>query len=449
MGRRIGLGLVLFVAVMLTACTRGGGGNGGVELPPLTPFSADLASQLESLADQAADARELDVNDEIEQGSLTRQQLQAYYFESTADITDEDLADFEAFNTAYRLLGMIGPDDDLVDIITTFYGGDTLGFYDPDENKMVLVADAPSELSALDESVLVHEYVHSSQDLRFDLNKLGELADQEEEDRANTEYRETIEALVEGDATFAEGLYVFNRDDEGGFDEFDNDPGSAAEGPPIPPAFQRYFSFPYQYGGDFVGYLYQQGGWDEVNRAWEDPPRTEEQIMHPSKYTQGEEAIALKSEDYSGDLGSGWREQTDALFGEFDVYNWLYANTNEDSASARAADGWGGGRIRLYSNDDAEGHVLLQISLFWDSSDEARDFYQLFGDVVRRIDDTPDVLDPSGQIVSWQSADQTGRAWIQNKSFSMVIATHGEDLPQALDVFEEPGQIAPSDVILP
>ena len=41
---------------------------------------------------------------------------------------------------------------------------------------------------------------------------------------------------------------------------------------------------PYIYGTLFVHALRRRGGWDAVNRAWDDPPTTSEQILHVDKW---------------------------------------------------------------------------------------------------------------------------------------------------------------------
>jgi hypothetical protein len=450
MGGHTRLLAVLVLALALAGCWFGGSGGSQIKLPPLTPFDDALAAQLRAIAVRAADVRELTVNEDIEQGTVTRDQLTAYYRQSATDISDDDKASLETINTAMRLLGMIGPDDDLLDIVTNYYGGQTLGFYDHEEKKMVLVRDAPTELSAGDEMVLAHEFVHSFQDGRFDLTKLRKRSDDEDSKRANTEYGDTIDALIEGDANYAAGLYVLDKFGASGFDEIANEPDTSPDqGPPVPPAIERYFSFPYDFGASFVRFLHDRGGWAEVDKAFADPPQTEEQIMHPDKYVQGEKAVDLVSADYSKDLGKGWSEEEDGVFGEYDVNNWVLTSLGDSRTASLAAAGWGGGRIRVYSNGKQPGHVLLELSLVWDDTDEARQFYAAFVDMVKRIDPTPGLPDPSAQIISWQSAQQAGQAWIQGKSFAMVVAAHPEDIAPALPVFQAPDHIASADDIIP
>ena len=445
---RVGALLVILTAA-LAGCRGGGGGGAEVELPPLRPFERELALVLGGIASDAATLRELDLNTDIQQGTLTREQLGDYYEEAEAQTRAEEEFDLEGFNTVLRLLGMIGPEDDLLDIVTNFQSTDVLGFYSPEDKKLVLVAGTASELSLLDEYVLAHEYVHSFQDRRFDLPELDERTEEDDDDDSSTEYGDTIDALVEGDAVLASSLYILREYGEGGFDQIaaESSAPEEIEGPEIPPAFQRYFSFPYDFGATFVRYLYDQGGWDEVDKAYDRPPSTEEQVLHPEKYVQREGAIALKAQDISEELGDGWSRQDSGVFGEYDVYNWLYSNTGDDFGSQLAAAGWGGGRIAVYTEEPDAGGVVLHVSLIWDGGSDAREFYDAFVNVVRGLDPNPAVLDASGQIVGWENGDQAGRAWAQRNSFRMVVATEASDLEAALTALNAPSEIARADYL--
>src|SRR5207248_1845820 len=46
--------------------------------------------------------------------------------------------------------------------------------------------------------------------------------------------------------------------------------------------------FPYQEGAAFVTQLYQNGGWNTVDAAFKNPPRSTEQVLHPAHYFSGD-----------------------------------------------------------------------------------------------------------------------------------------------------------------
>lgn len=424
-----------------------GGADEDVKLPELAPFDEELSLRLTAIALKASELRGLEVNEEIEQGTLTREQIEEHSRLSADKAREEDTEEMEALNAAFRLLRMIGPDDDLLEVFTSFQGS-VLGFYSPEDQKLVLVSGTDGPIPVRDELTLVHEYVHSFQDGRFDLEKLFERADEEEEDKANTEYGVTIDALIEGDVELAEDLYVEGLPPER-LEELYNPPASdGGDMPELPPAMERYLYFPYRYGAEFVSYLYDRGGWEEVDKAYEELPKTAEQILHPEKYVSGEDAVELAIRDLSDDLGEDWEQQMDVVFGEFDVYNWLLSTLEYGPIATIAAEGWGGGRIAVYSNDSDPDRVLVQMSLIWDDTEEALEFYTAFAGAVSTLDPEPTVPDVSGQIVAWQGEGQAGEAWIQRTSFNMVLASRASDADAAAQALDRPDRILETDYIL-
>ena len=443
--------LALLLSVLLVACAEGDEEE-SIPLPDLTAFDAALSEQLGEIAAAAAEVRGLEPHPAIEQGTLESEQLLDYYEQAATEARLRNDINYGALNTTYRLLHMIGPDDDLLDLSEEGAFA-ILGFYAPAEDRLVLIADSPEQLALDDEATLAHEYVHSFQDEAFDLVRLGERAEKEERDKANTEYGDTLRALIEGDATTAQFQYVEEKVGpeglrdwlSGGDEEADDEERDEEAGPE---AFARYGAFPYSYGSAFVRYLYDDGGWDAVNDAYDDPPKTEEQILHPEKYLAGEEPAAISLRDLSEDLGEGWLQEMDALFGEFDVYNWIRSTLDNEFQATSAAAGWGGGRIAVYANELQPERVLVHIALIWDDTQEAREFFTTFGDTVRLIDAEPEILDPSSQIVAWTAENEVGHAWISRQTFQMVIGVRAEDVETTKLVIEAPATIPEYGYIL-
>jgi hypothetical protein len=446
--------LLSIVALGLIACS--GSENQGVEIPTLTPFDDVLALRLAGIAVTASQVRGLGLHEGIEQGTLSGAQLLDYYREAATKARLQDDVNYDALNTTFRLLHMIGPEDSLLDL-SEEAAPSVLGFYAFTEDQLVLVSDTPDQLSLDDEATLAHEYVHSFQDKEFDLEKLLERVEKEEREKANTEYGDTLDALIEGDATVAQFQYVEQKVGPEGLREWlssvgggakDEESANGGDEASGPPAFARYAAFPYTYGSTFVRHLYDDGGWEAVNAAYENPPKTEEQVLHPEKYLKGEEPIAISLRDLSEDLGKGWRQEIDSVFGEFDVYNWLRSTLDNEFQATSAAAGWGGGRIAVYANDLEEDRVLVHLALMWDSKQETREFYSAFGDVLPLIDPEPTILDPSLQIVGWEAEDEIGRAWVDRVTFQMIVAVRQEDLETANRVVRAPDSIPESGYIL-
>ncbi|HEY6079483.1 MAG TPA: hypothetical protein VIW29_11800 [Polyangiaceae bacterium] len=133
------------------------------------------------------------------------------------------------------------------------------------------------------------------------------------------------------------------------------------------PPFQRErLVFPYQAGGSFVAQVHRAGGFALVNRLYEVPPATTEQILHPERYLAGELAVPVRAPR----TPAGWRWVQSGHVGELLVRAMLDV-CNERPASHLAAAGWGGDAFTVVRRGDQGG--LLFVSS-WDSPQDTDEF---------------------------------------------------------------------------
>ena len=145
---------------------------------------------------------------------------------------------------------------------------------------------------------------------------------------------------------------------------------------PPPALFQdevepAYFTmntfFAYVYGSSFVEFLYEDGGWTRVNRAYGFQPDTTEQILHPEKYQQGDPPIFLSHPDLTSVFGGDWELIRRDSLGEWESYLLLAYNDFpearrlEDEAQAAAA-GWGDDQYWVYY-DPTNNDVFLSVCM--------------------------------------------------------------------------------------
>jgi hypothetical protein len=144
--------------------------------------------------------------------------------------------------------------------------------------------------------------------------------------------------------------------------------------PSLPDTINKINRFPYRYGVEFVKALYAQGGWETVEEAYENPPNTTEQIMHPEKYFAQEDAQTVEAPSITGE----WNLTKNDRFGEYFILvmldNWLSTDEAE-----QAAEGWGGDIINYYEKDD---DFLFTWNIAWDSKDDAFEFYLAFQEMM-------------------------------------------------------------------
>jgi hypothetical protein len=443
--KRLLLFLTIAVLLLALACK----GSSGSHLPNLTPFDSEGLAKLHEIRDLAADVRGIGPCEKVNEGTLTREELTAYNVENEAKISDEDRKELDKMNKVFRLLHLIGPEVDLLESVTGMESSQVVGMYSNKEDKLVLVTDGEPNLNIDDEVTLAHEYVHCFQYGTFDFKRLGNLGDKEEEKKANTQYSDTIDALMEGDATMSSIFYARDKLGEEGFNNWVNGAGGGSSGneeDSYPPALERYFNFPYDQGTDFALYLWKKGGWEELNKAYTNPPSTTEQILHPEKYLAGEKAEDLKLPDLSDDLGKDWKQLDDSVFGEFDVYNYLLTILGDEGLASDAAAGWGGGRVAEYSNKDDPERVLIHIVLTWDTPTDALQFFQAYLDSLLRIHGpvaVPESLHGEGKPLVWDGEGEHIYTVLDKRAFTLVVATDREDRDAAVAAMSLPSPDSP------
>lgn len=134
-----------------------------------------------------------------------------------------------------------------------------------------------------------------------------------------------------------------------------------------PPLALKYF--PYVYGIIFVKELYKIGGWELVNNAYEDLPKSTEQIIHPEKFLEGEAPVNVNIT-----IPRGYEVGHSDVLGEFYIYVLVATRTNETLAS-KVAEGWAGDRAVLLYNST---HKLLVWKICWDTYEDCEEFYDAY-----------------------------------------------------------------------
>jgi hypothetical protein len=361
------LAFVLFSAVVL-ATALGSEPDQPPDYPASTPFTNEQLETVHEIRDGVANLRGLPAADNIGEGTLDREVLREFYADALAELNADERREIVLRSRAFKLLGLIGEEDDLVEVSTDFSTDGIAGFYIPREKRMVIIAD---QLGKLQEWTIAHEYVHSFQDAKFDITAVRRRGAHHRHEELGT----TTTCVLEGDASIAAYLYMEERygpawilEAQGDAD----DSGGSIE--KIPAGMLRYYLFNYSECQDFVFEVFLEDGWQGVDALYRRPPTTTEQILHPDKYYDGEGAALVQTADLRHALGPGWRELGGWTFGEFDVFNFLLTAGASQSASAHAAAGWGGGQLRLYGstrpdNDDAAVYIALE----WDSSEDWED----------------------------------------------------------------------------
>ena len=348
----------------------------GAALVLATPIVAVAQEdQLDAIASETANLRELPALAEIDDVFITTDELKARLPGLIAE--DYPPEEASADNRAYAALGLLPQGTDLLALYLELLGEQVAGYFDPLTDEMVVLG-AGGELDAVEEFTYAHETVHALQDAHLGLDAITEAQTDRNDDEATA-----ITAFIEGDATVASLDYLAANPQLAA--------GIAFGGMPATPVLDEapgtlvgWLVFPYAAGPEFVAALRAEGGWEAVDAAYRDLPRSTEQILHPEKYlAERDDPTPVSLPDLAPALGVGWELVDEDTLGELTVAL-LLANLGPGEGidpftgglalpegARNAAAGWDGDRYALWGNGADEALVWRTT---WDTEEDARAF---------------------------------------------------------------------------
>ncbi len=337
--------------------------------PAPSASPADQAAIYREIADQVAALRELDIRRRLDPTILDEAELAAKLRELFDEANPAD--EVAAGERLLVALGLLEPGASLRDDYLDLQSGQVLGFYIPEEDSMWL-ARRFGALGATERATFAHEYVHALQDQHFELDGLGA------EDPSSSDRALAALALIEGDATFAQTRWMLANFSAADIEQLiadASDPEVLASIERAPAILSETALFPYGAGLQFIAALFGTGGWAAVDAAYDDPPETTEQILHPEKYLAGEGTSPPFEEAplaYLEAAGPGWSAGEADTLGELVLELWLRENGVFTVDTTDAAAGWGADRVVLFEGPGGAHVVVLFTD--WDSAADADEF---------------------------------------------------------------------------
>lgn len=340
-------------------------------IPPETAYEMDV------IEDQVVDLRGLDFKNAVNRGLLTTDELRAKVEDDFfKDYTREDSVD-EA--RLYSLFGWLNADYDLYSLYINLYSEQIAGYYDNITKEMYVIQG--KDFTGAERMTYAHEFTHVLQDQNYDIQNGLKINDEYCE--THSEYCYAVQALIEGDATVSEQQWLqqyATLDDRKEILQF-----YASMQSPVfdsaPKFLTESMMFPYLSGMEFVQALYDEAGWRGVDAAYQNPPVSSEQILHPDLYPS-EQPQEVNLPDIASILGTDWRELDSNEMGEYATRLLLTTGEDEDTRiddkiAAAAAAGWGGDAYTAYWNDSTN-QGILAFHIRWDSVNDAREFTTAF-----------------------------------------------------------------------
>jgi hypothetical protein len=259
-------------------------------------------------------------------------------------------------------LGLLADDVDLRGVRARLLEENVVGFYDerPGKKRLYAVSEH-KQLTPANQIILAHELRHAMQDQYMNLHDALPDSVGDFDDR-----RLALMSLVEGDATLVMERFLAKRMgiDAGGLDLGAMTLPASMGMPDAPPVLRDQLVLPYLSGRQFTHAVWQKGGWTAVRAAWDRPPTTTEQILHPEKFLAGEAGRATSVPALAVPGGTVLAE---GVLGE------LLTRTLLGEGSDAAAAGWGGDQFKAW---DAGGRTVLAWRTVWDTDADRREFLE-------------------------------------------------------------------------
>ena len=325
----------------------------------------DIEDRLDAIALKTSVVRDLSAVGPIERRFITQDEARQLYLDELKEESEQIAID----ERLYTRLGIIESGVDLKELQASVIADIVLGLYDSEENLIYVVSDA-EDFGFMDELTAAHEYVHALQQLHFDYKSIREGIED------NSDRLAALRGLIEGDASLSEFLYewrVFDDDHKEALKaEQEADTSDLSAYWSAPAFIRQTIAYPYVDGPQFAYTLFLQNqDFTAVNAAFERPPESTEQVIHPEKYAESEPPLQVDMPDLARALGIGWTEIERDVMGELFIRS-LLSDTLEQETYRAAAAGWGGDSFVLL--EAPNGSDVFVSVVWWDSEMDAAEF---------------------------------------------------------------------------
>lgn len=317
-------------------------------------------AQREEVERQVIAIRGLTFKTPVDYNVLTRQEIKTTIAGKLAEVFSEQ--EFADMTAALATLGLLPEGYPLRQKYIDLLGEQVAAFYDQHQHKLFMYEDASLENSQ-NRVVLAHELTHALQDQHFGLKRLPL------EIKTNDDMAAAASALVEGEATLVMSEYMMKNLSLKALK--DNVAASITQNMSELASAPRYLRemlvFPYLRGQEFCSSLYGGGGYQAVSAAYEKPPTSTAQILHPEKFFREprEEPIAIEWADVTV---NGKKPTADNTLGEMGTRIQI-AQFTDDRTGEDAANGWRGDRYVCY--ESGRGFAWKSV---WATEADAADF---------------------------------------------------------------------------
>jgi hypothetical protein len=375
--RRVAAASSVGLAILASACERGGGNGGDAGDGPYADKvreSIPLIERATGLKFKSAPKLEVRTKAQVREFVLKKFEEQ----QPSQELASEEIV--------YKTLGLIPQNLDLRRFLLDLYTEQIVGFYDPAKKTLYVVEGAPREVARI---TVAHELIHALQDQYINLDSLQRMTG--DGDRALA-----AAAVVEGQATYEQMMTMVGGEGNiatrlpGGWDQVRQMIREARNEMPIfataPTLIQEVLIFPYLSGAEFVRrFKERRPGESPLNNL----PVSTEQVLETAAFFGPQRDMPTRVTLPAPRSGERVYENN---VGEFGIRVFVYEHGKDQNAALRAAAGWDGDRYVLVRTGGGYGIAWVTV---WDSAVDAAEFSGALAEtILQRYGGTP--VGPAG-----------------------------------------------------
>lgn len=306
--------------------------------------------------------------------------------EDDSPSSEDDKAQLESVEAMLRAVGIVHGDIDLDKVGDELVGDGVVGLYRFEDERIIVRGD---KLDDQRRSTLVHELTHALQDQHFDVGDM-------EPDDSGAEA--ALTAVVEADAEDVQDAWrkTISTERQKALDEADQSAAGEADFAGVPQVFVELMSFPYIFGPDFLHDVMDARGRGARDDLLRKPPTTEENIVEPQTYLDGQGAKDVKAPALH--KGEKVVEDSEGDFGMLSLLVVLAERVPWTDAWD-AVQGWAGDSTIAFRRG---GDTCVRADVAFDDSAAAGRFASTFGEWAKGM---PARSSRTGDVVQWESCD--------------------------------------------
>ncbi|MBL4846314.1 MAG: hypothetical protein JKY65_12365 [Planctomycetes bacterium] len=348
------------------------------------PILKDVRQIMEEVAEMRGLKYQAPVKADVQKPEVLKKMIRESFDEEAS------AAEMAKQEKVIKAFGLLPQDYELRAALIKFMSEQIGGFYDPEKKELFLIErpmGGGAEQKLNDQMVMAHELHHALQDQNFALDRWFDVLG-DHEDRL-----QAYKGLIEGEAQLIGMSHLFGKMGRGKADMRQLNrmqemmlkmSPEGAKFRKIPPYLIENMMFPYTQGAEFVQDLQRKFGWQGLNKFFNDPPSSTEQILHPEKYFgERDEPLEISLPgSLSKILGKKPTELYENTLGEFSASLLLRALGTPKGVANKAVHGWDGDRFAGF--ETADGRVVVIWLSTWDSETQAAVFENTYRTALKK-----------------------------------------------------------------